>query len=299
LLSIAFVFQSFAQMVLNPLLANLVVAIGGSKSALMMGVTITGINFIMMAFVVGRFPEHYGMRPVDIGKEPRSAKDTKTMDNIRGGEFECSMPAGRIAFTPAFMLLGISIFFIASGVNIYFPNSVMIFQSFSLEYTQAALATSVAAFAGMVINLICGFLADRIGAKKTIMLYAALGASACLLTPVLRGWPGVIVFAPLINCCVVWNMIGPLTVPKLFGINKSGTLMSWLTVGGSLCSAIVGPIATGIYGATGSYAAPMVAAGIAIVAAIVLVNIALSSKMEALVRKQDAEYRQRKIVVMP
>jgi MFS family permease len=292
-LSIGFVCQTCTTMVLNPLLANLVIAIGGSRTALIMGGAITGINFIMMAFVVGGFPDRYGMQPIDIGKELPPIKNIKPVDKIQSDEFDCSMPAGRIALTPAFILLFISVFFIASGTNIYFSNSVMLFQSFSLEYTQAAFATSIVAFAGMVINLICGFLADHIGAKKTIMLYAALGASACLLTPLLRGWPGSIIFALLISCCGISQMAGALTVPKLFGINKSGTLMGWLVASGSLCSAIVGPIATGIYGATGSYAAPMVVAGIAIVAAIVMVNVALSPKMESFIRKKDAEFRKR------
>ncbi|MFR8546443.1 MAG: hypothetical protein ACLVE3_13865, partial [[Clostridium] scindens] len=63
---------------------------------------------------------------------------------------------------------------------------------------------------------------------------------------------------------------------------------------GSLCSIIIGPIATGLYGMTGSYVTPVVITGAGIAIATVFVWISLGDKMAAGVRRRDEMFQIRK-----
>ena len=289
--SIAFVLQALASVILNPILAKLVVAIGGKAAALLLGIVFSGVSFFLLAFAVSRFPEHYNMKAIDLGK---NMKEEKISEEKEAEGYECSLPVLKIIMTPAFLLLAVSVFLMSMGSNIYFSNSTMIFQSFGLDYESAALAMSIYGIAGMAISFLSGVIIDKLGPKKGLSIFFGLAAAVCLACPLLKGWTGAVIFAVFIPCCSVWNMIAAMALPKMFGVKRSASLMGYINFCGSLCSIIIGPIATGLYGRTGSYVTPVVITGAGIAIATVFVWISLGDKMAAGVRRRDEMFQIRK-----
>ena len=87
--SIAFVLQALASVILNPILAKLVVAIGGKAAALLLGIVFSGVSFFLLAFAVSRFPEHYNMKAID---HRENMKEEKISEEKEAEGYECSLP---------------------------------------------------------------------------------------------------------------------------------------------------------------------------------------------------------------
>ena len=170
--SIAFVLQALASVILNPILAKLVVAIGGKAAALLLGIVFSGVSFFLLAFAVSRFPEHYNMKAIDLGK---NMKEEKISEEKEAEGYECSLPVLKIIMTPAFLLLAVSVFLMSMGSNIYFSNSTMIFQSFGLDYESAALAMSIYGIAGMAISFLIS-----LGRRKGYQYFLGLRQQSAL-----------------------------------------------------------------------------------------------------------------------
>lgn len=85
-------------------------------------------------------------------------------------------------------------------------------------------------------------------------------------------------------------LIGPSLMAPVFGLKKSGNLVSWLAAAGSACSIIAPPFSTTIYGATGSYVTPFIVAGTGVILAIIIVQLCLSNKAIQGIKEKEKEY---------
>lgn len=287
LLSISFSAMSLALALTLPFVAKAISALGGKIVAFCIGVIITGISLVMTSFVVDGLPEDYGITAIDLN----SVSGDEEIEAV----FESSMPLYKCIFTVPFALLAGSVFLLATGSGIYFTNSIMIYQSFGISYVDAALGTSICGAAGMLTNLIGGLLVNRIGPRKGIAVYALLGAIVCLSVPALKGWRGAIIFAVFINCCAIFNLVGPMALPVLFGVKKGSMLINWLVGVSCVSSIIVGPWATWLYGLTNSYSIPMVIAGFGLLLAAGMIYVVFGKNMMLSIKRVDSEYRRQHI----
>lgn len=271
-LSIGYGIGSGASVLMNPLCARVTLIFGGRNSALMVGITFTMICVLTIAFICPRFPEYYHMEPYNWGNE--SIKNSSVPDDI--SQEGCLLPPGKIVFTSSFLLIFFSVFLLAGAVNIYLTNSVTIFQSFGMNYINAVTGTSIASAAALVLNLFSGIFIDRYGVKTVIFIYAVLGGTVCISSPILTGWSGMILFALMINCCQIYMMYGGMVVPHMFGNKNSGILMGWLQLASSFSSMLCPLIASFIYTETNSYSVSLVIIGIGVLGAACMTLIALS-----------------------
>ena len=289
LISAAFVMQSLLQVVFNPLIASVVVNMGGTRAALLLGSSFTVVIALIMLLLVSKFPESYGMHAIDIGKQKDIAEDTENAsDNSK--EFESALPTSRIVRSPAYILLAVSCMLVAAGTCVYFSNSAMIFQNFGLSYENAARCMSICSVSSMLVYFLIGIIVDKISVQKGICLFAVLGGLGALLGAVLHGWIGAILFAILINGCTVWNLIPGVVLPAMYGAQKSTSLMGGLNFMGSLTSIIIAPIATGLFGMTGSYSSVLLIAGICALIGTLCIWNSLSSKTTKRIREESANY---------
>lgn len=284
-LSIGFSLVNGYQIIAMPLYASVIISMGANHAALAIGVVSSIVCVVMMLLVVPRFPEHYGLEPLNVGKAPEQAAESADAAAALQPADEVSLSASHAVRTPTFLFLFLFVLLVSSAPNIYYANSINLFQSFGVDYVQASLGTSIASAAAMALAPISGILIDKVGAKTGISIYAAVAALVCFLTPILNGIAGMAVFALLINFSQIWLMVGGTTVPGIFGSKSSSQLISWIIMAGSLAAMIFPVIGTTLYGATGSYAMPFIVCGVAIVIGIVLLQIALSDKSRESVKR--------------
>lgn len=284
LLSIAFIIQSIFQIIFNPLLGQVILNIGGLNTALYIGVIFSIISMLLMGFLVSRFPEYYHMQAIDALQRKNKQADKQNQSN-----FESILTVRQMITTPVFMVLALSVFLISMGSVVYFSNATMIFQSFGLEYGQAVQAQSVYGIFAMLMNFLIGIFVDRIGVRKSVTIFAFLGSLGCFVPSLLNGWTGVAIFALLLNGAAVWTLMAGMVLPLIFGVKASSSLMGYLNFMGSLCSIIMGPVATSLYAKTGSYTSAFYIAGIGSLIGVVLVWWALSNKSIQNIRKRNED----------
>lgn len=285
--SYANTFANATPIVMIPVFASMVTAWGAQRSAFIIGIATTVICLICALFLIARFPGYYNIEPVDFGKEKENAQRVSETET-----FECSMPLGKMAVTPAFLLLFFGVFFMSAGNGIYSTNTTMLYQSFGLTYENAALAISLNGIAALVLVFLMGIVMDKVGARISCIIFAGMSAVGCLLVPFISGWSGAILLAITICGCRIWMFIGPVVIPQIFGVKKSPPLVGWIISSSSVASMIFGPIATTIYGNTGSFAIPMFIAGILMIVSIVCLSLGCSPKVKEAVIKADAQYLQ-------
>ena len=169
MISIAFVCQNLAYMALIPVFSKIVLLVGGTSAALVLGLIFSGICLVCNVLLVGHFPEHYHLAPYSLGKA-KAAEET-VQEEADG--YECALPLRKIATTPVILMLILSCFLLSMGTNMYFSNSSMLFQSLGMSYENAATCMSIASFGGMAINFLSGILVDRFGPKVGFSVLAA------------------------------------------------------------------------------------------------------------------------------
>lgn len=286
-LSIMFAIANGMIAVLIPLYAKLIVFFKGALGAAFIGVGTTIIGLSMVLLVNSKFPEDYNLQPINIGK----VEVQKNSEMTETDTYEYAMPALRMAFTPTFLLIFFSVFFISFATNMYSTNSMPIFQSFGLEYEKASLCVSIASITALFLSIISGILIDKIGARITISIYAIAGALSLFISPLMKGWNACIFLALTINFCQIWMMVGSTTLPGIFGLSKCGMLIGWCSGAASICGCIAAPVAANIYERTGSYKIAMYLAGSLVVLAVIMLFFGLSPSMKMAVRKADQKYK--------
>jgi MFS family permease len=114
-------------------------------------------------------------------RPPTAPSNTGHGSEHAGSQFHCTRP--KMVFTLPFWLIGVSYLFMAFGT--YVPLTFIVryfYGELAMNYASASALASVFAFSGVFGSLILPFLSNRLGRKKSLVMYnAAMGVCMLML----------------------------------------------------------------------------------------------------------------------
>lgn len=274
MMSIGTVVMYIVSIVGVPIIASANATYGVTAACWGVGILFTGISLLCGLLLVCRFPEDYGVAPVDIGKAAPESTDGAAAQQEAPAQ---GLPAAAYLKLPVTILCMLTPAIIAMGTQMVMAYSVGVYQSFGMDYLNASLCMSISSFGGVFISPIFGILCDKIGVKKSITIYGVLGAAACVLIPLtMHGWAAGISFAILYNLSCYSNMYAGLVMPGLYGRNASPTLIGWTETVKGIIGIFAAPLAMALYGMRESYLPVLIACGIAFFLSVTLNLVVIS-----------------------
>lgn len=274
MMSIGTVVMYIVSIVGVPIIASANATYGVTAACWGVGILFTGISLLCGLLLVCRFPEDYGVAPVDIGKAAPESTDGAAAQQEAPAQ---GLPAAAYLKLPVTILCMLTPAIIAMGTQMVMAYSVGVYQSFGMDYLNASLCMSISSFGGVFISPIFGILCDKIGVKKSITIYGVLGAAACVLIPLtMHGWAAGISFAILYNLSCYSNMYAGLVMPGLYGRNASPTLIGWTETVKGIIGIFAAPLAMALYGIQESYLPVLIACGIAFFLSVTLNLVVMS-----------------------
>lgn len=274
MMSIGTVVMYIVSIVGVPIIASANATYGVTAACWGVGILFTSISLLCGLLLVCRFPEDYGVAPVDIGKAAPESTDGAAAQQEAPAQ---GLPAAAYLKLPVTILCMLTPAIIAMGTQMVMAYSVGVYQSFGMDYLNASLCMSISSFGGVFISPIFGILCDKIGVKKSITIYGVLGAAACVLIPLtMHGWAAGISFAILYNLSCYSNMYAGLVMPGLYGRNASPTLIGWTETVKGIIGIFAAPLAMALYGIQESYLPVLIACGIAFFLSVTLNLVVMS-----------------------
>lgn len=275
MMSIGTVVMYIVSIVGVPIIASANATYGVTAACWGVGILFTGISLLCGLFLVCRFPEDYGVAPVDIGKAaPKSASNATVQQDAPAQ----GLPAASYLKLPVTIVCMLTPAIIAMGTQMVMAYSVGVYQSFGMDYLNASLCLSISSFGGMFISPIFGILCDKIGVRKSITIYGLLGGAACVFIPLtMHGWAAGIAFALLYNLNCYSNMYAGLVMPGLYGKDTSPTLIGWAETVKGIIGIFAAPLAMALYSMQDSYLPVLIACGIAFFLSVALNFVVMSS----------------------
>lgn len=266
-----------------PVIASINTAYGVTAACFAMGIGLSGINLLCSLLLVCNFPEAYQTGPLDIGKKQAAAQTTPE----KTAGTKAPLPARAYLRLPV-TLLCLSVPAIVSlGSTMITNYSVMIFESFGLEYMQASLCMSIIPIGGAVWSPVFGILSDKIGSRKAVTIFGVIGGIVCIAVPLaFRGWVAGILFASFVNISCYMNMYSGLVIPSLYGGENSMELIGWAGTIQGIVGVFAAPLAMAIYNAAQSFAPVLILCGVlffgSVVANLLVMTPKTAEKIKAL-----------------
>lgn len=265
MMSVSVVVMGLALTLGIPVVGGLVAQFG--YRAVTMGMALVcGGGLVVCALLVSGAPQKYGMLP--LGAQEAAKGDSAS------GEASALPPSlswKRIAKTPMYWAIWVAVMFVALACQGVTSQGAVVLGSFGLEPTQAALALSVSTFVGIFSKLAFGFVSDRFSPKYGMYIFAGCYAVVLLVSFLLAGWIGAIIFAFGMGMggCVP-SLYGPNAAPRIFGPKDSGNMIGFLNMASSL-GATLGPIVVGMmYDVFGNYNTALEVLGVLLVVCLVI-----------------------------
>lgn len=266
MMSVSVVIMGLALTVGIPVVGGLVAEFGYRAVTLGMAL-VCGGGLVVCALLVSGAPQKYGLLP--LGAQEKGAKGEE--DAGKAAAIPPSLSWKRIAKTPMYWAIWVAVLFVALACQGVTSQGAVVLGSFGLEPTQAALALSVSTFVGMFSKLAFGFVSDKFSPKFGMYIFAGCYAVILLVSFILTGWVGAIIFAFGMGMggCVP-SLYGPNAAPRIFGPKDSGNMIGFLNMASSL-GATLGPIVVGMmYDAFGNYNAALEVLGVLLVVCLAL-----------------------------
>lgn len=246
MMSVSVVVMGLALTIGIPVIGGLVAQYGYRTVTLWMAI-ICGVGLALCALLVSGAPQKYGLMP--LGAEEKSEGDQEAKSVVPP-----SLSWKRIAKTPMYWGIWLAVMFVSLACQGVTSQGAVVLGSFGLEPTSAALALSVSTFVGIFSKLAFGFVSDKFSPKYGMYIFAGCYAVILLVSFLLTGWIGAIIFAFGMGMggCVP-SLYGPNAAPRIFGPKDSGNMIGFLNMASSL-GATLGPIVVGMmYDAFGNY----------------------------------------------
>lgn len=233
-----------------PVIASFYQKLGVIGVCWTMGGCFTAVSVVIGLLTICNLPDAYGTQPVDI--QEKQKKETADRADVP----ELHMPASHCLKHPVTILCLITPAVASIGSSMYQAYSVMIYQNcFALSYMDASFCMSTVAAASAVLAPVFGILCDRLGVKKSIVLYALITAAGCAVIPnVMSGWAGAIAFAVFIGFNCYMSMISGLVIPAVYGVRQGPQLIGWSGTINGIGGAFAAPMAMRLMSINGNYA---------------------------------------------
>ena len=230
-----------------------------------------GISIALLALPISRAlrnrPEEYGQRPdgdpIQAQSAPRAPGPGADGAPAAGEEFY-SFPVREALRTPAFWAITGAHSFAAIAAITVSVHIIPALTDLGMSLPAAGTVVSVYTIAGIVFQLVGGYLGDRLPKPPTIAAFIAIQAVAMVIAATVHSIPGAYLFAVLYG--IGFGGRVPLLTAirgEYFGRRNFATLLGVSQVPMNL-STVIGPLAAGyLYDTRGSYTAPFL--GLAVV----------------------------------
>ncbi|MTI46533.1 MAG: MFS transporter [Firmicutes bacterium] len=268
-------------MVFPVAVAKLIEIFGLRIAASGQGIFIGGIIILIGVFVLSEEPDKYGLKPVGYEENEELNKKENT-----SGQTKSSLTIKQIATKPQFWFILISIVLISTASTGFNNNASALYQSKGIDAVKAALLISIMSGVNFITAPLYGILMDKIGYIKATTLYGLIVAGIFFGSTLLYGFVGGVIIAALMAFKTFNSMLGPITLPKLFGRKEAASLVGFTTAAQSVGTMIGAPLAGFMFDATGTYDTWMITGGVLTVITVLLVIIGNRNKGDANIKQQ-------------
>ena len=212
-----------------------------------------------------------GMRPEDVGERALCVQGN-------GGADAPAARRGAYSDSAAVLLLAVGVTSIASFVVATPQLFKSIAGSYGLEQTGVAMMSAV-----LVVNtggkMLLGTLIDRLGVKRSLMIYGAAIIVGFLLLLLAHFSAAMLLSAALIGLGYSLPTVGAVMICReLFSPERYSKVFPKVNLGTSVANALGYPLLSAIHGVTGSYDAALILAAalmlVSMVAALVMYRLA-------------------------
>lgn len=286
---------SIANMIFAPVMANVIETSGTVTAVLGLGIVLTVVT-IIGNFMVCNLPSVYGAEMVDITKEKKSksAKDDSQAAETQEKPYDIQMPASKLLRHPATIIALLIPFLGIVGTLLYMNYHVYVYESMGLDYTTAALFVSIASGATIIFSPLFGIACDKLGIKAGIIIFSGTVGITRILSPILGGYAGAIIFALFNGMSSYAFYVGGIVFPELFGQKNNATLNGWFGALSGLSSIVAAPLAVQLIAAANqSYDLVIYVSGALFLLSIVGIIYLMSDSTKKSLIKMDQKYLQK------
>lgn len=285
MVSVAQTISSVWQILFVPAATAFMVKAGPERSPLIVGCMMSVIA-LTGSMLMKEMPAKYGVQPVDLVE-----KKKKTGKAAAEEVYNVQMPANKLVTRlPAFGAL-VMIFLSIIAMVMLATYGVYIYNSYVGDMVVSSYYVSIATAVSMATALLFGILCDKIGVRKSIVLYGTLFVVSRFLGPIIGGKAGALIIAIFNGMQTFTTMYIGIGYPLIVGYKNMASFAGWA---GALmsCGGVVGPIlAMALVGAAdGSYDLVVYVSGILILAATILCVVCISPKSRAVIRTADEQW---------
>ena len=283
-IGLAPIFSAIFDMVFAPIGAAFATEYGFERTALAAGAILCLRHILVSLICISKEPAAYGEEPIDL----KFLQNKKAKTQGAAVVYETKMPISHIAKLPVFWILMIMPALLAIAMQSFYSNRAGVYETMGLTLTQTAFMVGFYSISNCVLVWLFGFLCDKIGFRKTVLLYAAVGAILWFAWPVLKStmFVGALVIAGFANVSQINNYFGPNVMIPLFGTNKSNTLISWST----MIAALGGAVAPIIVNRMSSYDTVFLMNAVIYVLVFALALVATSPRALDRIKEEDQSY---------
>jgi MFS family permease len=259
----------------SPVLAQTIVAFGVKNVALAHGMIVALVQVICALVLISEEPGVYGEKPSGSEEVTENAVSSETAPAGNSLSFK------QIISTPVFwiIIIATAIFnMIGGGLA---TNGSAIYQSLGMTAVNAAVCISVFSAALLGWSPLYGFVCDKFGPGRATLINGGIGIVALIAALFLSGFTGGIIVAALfaaVNSSS--SVVGPISLPRVFGTREAGNMIGFVNAAASAGSIVGPPLAGFLYDFNGSYNTYCIIA--AVLTAVVILMILYSTGQGAI-----------------
>ena len=242
-MGIAMAFAGVGAVIFNPIVNALVQSMGWRKGYIMTAVIGAVIVLPFVLFVVRSKPADKGLLPYGAKEGAAAAAASEQLEGV---------PASKALKSTAFVMTALfaGVIIVGSGITSHIPS---IAANYGFSTTTGAVAASVLGIGVIIGKLLIGFLSDKIGPSKGVIVNLIAGLAMVLLS----GGSSVLLYAGVIllgfGTCL--GTVSPALVAKTaFGVRDYNVNYSYISIISSLAGAISISLYGFVYDATNNHA---------------------------------------------
>ena len=259
-------------MVLAPVIASALEALGMRSVALIQGLLTGGLMIVNGLIFLSEHPSAYGLHPLGYVPEEAPAAAAETVQKAQ------KLTLKQMVTSAPFWLIFLACVLISAASTGFTNNASAFYQSIGLTAVQASFCISLYNAVKLGWSPVFGTLTDKKGPGFATLICGALCAATLFAGPMLTGYAGAITIAVMIGAISFSGMLGALCYPRVFGTKEAANLVGFASAAGSVGAMIGAPIAGFIYDATSSYSTYLAVAAGMIVVGIVFTMLGTSKK---------------------
>ncbi len=245
-MGIAMAFAGVGAVIFNPIVNALVQSMGWRKGYIMTAVIGAVIVLPFVLFVVRSKPADKGLLPYGAKESAAAAAAAEQLEGV---------PASKALKSTAFVMTALfaGVIIMGSGITSHIPG---IAANYGFSTAIGATAASMLGIGVIIGKLLIGFLSDKLGPAKGIIINLIAGCAGLVMV-LFNGGSSILLYGGVIllgfGTCL--GTVSPALVAKTaFGVRDYNVIYSYISTVSSLAGAISISLYGFVYDATSSYA---------------------------------------------